>query len=83
MSKNSLKLWNCNPKFKNTSDSEESWTCVENNREHFENIDPTESPMFESVNKFKKQMYGSGKNADLYFYGSIALIILFLYLLLK
>jgi hypothetical protein len=82
MSKNSLKLWNCNPKFQNTSDSE-SWTCVENNREHFENIDPTESPMFESVNKFKRQVYGTGKNADLYFYGSIALIILFIYLLLK
>lgn len=83
MSKNSLKLWNCNPKFKNNSDSEESWTCRENDREHFENIDPTEDSMFESVNNFKRQTYGTGKNADLYFYGSIALIILFLYLLLK
>jgi hypothetical protein len=83
MSKNSLKLWNCNPKYKNTSDSEESWTCVENNRENFENMDPTESPMFESVNKLKRQLYGTGENANLYFYGSIALIILFIYLLLK
>ena len=82
MSKNSLKLWNCNPKFKNNSDSEESWTCRENDRENFENIDPTE-PMYESVNKFKRQLCGTGKNADLYFYGSIALIILVIYLLLK
>lgn len=82
MSKNSLKLWNCNPKFKNNSDSEESWTCRENDRENFENID-SEPAMFESVNKFKRQLCGTGKNADLYFYGSIALIILVIYLLLK
>jgi hypothetical protein len=83
MSKNSLKLWNCNPKNNNNSDSDESWTCRENDRENFENIDPTEPPIYESVNKFKRQLCGTGKNADLYFYGSIALIILFLYLLLK
>jgi hypothetical protein len=83
MSKNNLKLWNCNPKLKNNSDSEESWTCRENDKENFENIDPTEPSMYESVNKFKRQLCGTGKNANLYFYGSIALIILFLYLLLK
>ena len=85
MSKNSLKLWNCNPR-NNNSDTDGSWTCVENNnskKEHFENIDPLDMPMFNSINKFKTQLCGTGKNADFYFYGSIILIILLLFLLSK
>jgi hypothetical protein len=83
MSKNTLKLWNCNPKNDNT-DSENSWTCVENTKENFQNSESSDdSSILESLNKFKTQIYGTGSNADYYFYGSIVLLILFLFLLFK
>jgi hypothetical protein len=79
MSLDKLKSWNCHPRKNNNNDDSEEWTCVENTKETFENVEE-KSNFFQ---KIKTNLFGNDEYSDYYFYGSIILIVIFLILLIK